>query len=122
MVARGRKALVGKIHKFSPDAGSGSSTKYERSDKQDVEIGDADVVASTVSFEETSPDGSPKTESVALSSIINEETEDVDRNQPSIVNFIDATGRFLEGFLAKENLSKNFIKRRGLLLNWIMGL
>ena len=122
VVAGGRKALVGKIHKHSPEAGAGSSTKHQRSDKEGVEMGDADVVASTVTFEETNPNGSPKTETVALSSITNEETEDADRNQPSIDSFIDAAGRFLEGFLANANLSKDFIKRGGLLHNWIMGL
>jgi len=114
VVAGGRKALVGKIHKQSPETGTGSLTKPQRSDEEDVEIGDADVVASTVTFEETGSDGSPKTEVVALSDIINEEAEDVDRNQPSIVNFIDAAGRFLEGFLENANLSKDFIKRGGL--------
>ena len=77
-------------------------------------MGDAKVVASMVTFEETSSDCSPKTEVVALSDIIDEEAEDADGNQPSIVNFIDAAGRAPEGFLAKENLSKDFIKRGGL--------
>jgi len=77
-------------------------------------MGDADVVASTVTFEEASPDGSPKNEVVALSDIIDEEARDADRNQPSIVNFIDAAGRFLEGFLANANFSMDFVKRGGL--------
>ena len=122
MVAGGKKALIGKIHKHSPEAGAGSSTKHQRSDKKGVEMGDAVVVASTVSFEETNPKGLPKTETAALSSITNEETKDADRSQPSIDNFIDAAGRFLEGFLANANLSKHFIKCGGLLLNWIMRL
>lgn len=114
VVAGGREALVGKIHKHSPEAGAGSSTKPQGNDEEDVEMGDADVEASTITFGETSPDGASKTEVVALSDIIDEEAEDADRSQPSIVNFIDAAGRFLEGFLANANLSKDFIKRGGL--------
>ena len=110
VVAGGRKALVGKIRNHSPETGAGSSTKPQRSDEEDVEMEDADVVALTVPFEEPIRDGSPKTNVVALSDIIDEEAEDADRNQPSIVNFIDAVSRFLEGFLAKENRSKDFIK------------
>ena len=110
VVSGGRKALVRKIRNYSPETGAGSSTKPQRSDEKGVEMGDADVVALTVPFEEPSRDGSPKTKVVALSDIINEEAEDADGNQPSIINFIDAAGRFLEGFLAKENLSKDFIK------------
>ncbi|CAZ79591.1 unnamed protein product [Tuber melanosporum] len=88
VVAGGRKSLIGRIHKHSSEAGVGSSTKSQGNDGEDVEMGDADAVVSTA--------------------------EDADRNQPSIVNFIDAAGRFLEGFLANANLSKDFIKREGL--------
>ena len=56
--------------KHSLEPGAGSSTKPQRSDEEDVEMGDANDVASIVTFEETSPDGSPKTEVVALSDII----------------------------------------------------
>ena len=77
---RKRKALVGKILEHSPEAGAGLSPKPQRSDGEDVEMGDADVVASTVTFEETSPDGSPETEVVPLSDITDEEAEDADRN------------------------------------------
>ena len=72
--------------------------KPQKSDKEDVEMGDADVMASTVTFEETGPDSSPKTEVAALSDIIDEEAEDADRNQLSIVNFLDAAGYFWKGF------------------------
>ncbi|PWW73889.1 hypothetical protein C7212DRAFT_213953 [Tuber magnatum] len=114
VVAGGRKALVGRIHEHSPEAGVGSSTRSQGSDGEDVEMGDADVVVSTVTLGGASPDGAPKVEVVTLSDIIDEEAEDADRSQPSIVNFIDAAGRFLEGFLANANLSKDFIKRGGL--------
>ena len=114
VVAGGRKELVGKIRNHSREAGAGSSTKPQRSDEEDVEMGDADDVASMVTFEETSPDGSPKTEVVALSDIIDEEAVYADRNKPSIDNFIDAAGRAPEEFLANANLSKDFIKRGGL--------
>ncbi|KAG0131066.1 hypothetical protein HOY82DRAFT_349408 [Tuber indicum] len=114
VVAGGRKSLIGRIHKHSSEAGVESSTKSQGNDGEDVEMGDADAVVSTVTLGGTSPDGAPKTEVVPLSDIIDEEAEDSDRNQPSIVNFIDAAGRFLEGFLANANLSKEFIKREGL--------
>ncbi|RPB00949.1 hypothetical protein L873DRAFT_1678406 [Choiromyces venosus 120613-1] len=114
VVAGGRKALVGGIHKHSLEPAAGSSAKSQGGDEEDVEMGDADVVLPTLTFGETSPDGAPKDEVVALSDIIDEDAEDADKNQPSIVNFIDAAGRFLEGFLANANLSKDFIKRGGL--------
>ena len=120
VVAGGRKELVGKIRNHSREAGAGSSTKPQRSDEEDVEMGDADDVASMVTFEETSPDGSPKTEVVALSDIIDEEAVYADRNKPSIDNFIDAAGRAPEEFLANANLSKDFIKRGG--LDFLLGL
>ena len=114
VVTGGRKELVGKIHNHSREPGAGSPTKPQRSDEEDIEMGDADDVASMVTFEETSPDGSPKTEVVALSDIIDEEAEYADRNKPSIINFIDTAGRAPEGFLASANLSKDFTKRGGI--------
>ena len=106
VVAEGRKASVGKILNHSPETGSGSSTKPQRSDEKDVEMGDVDVVAFTITFEETTLDDSTKTKVVALSGMIDEEAENADGNQPSSVNFIDAAGTFLEGFLANANLWK----------------
>lgn len=118
VVAGGRKALIGggmvKSVGGSVAATAESSKNSQGNDGEDVEMSDADAIAPTVTLGETEPDGTPKGEVVALADIVDEEAEDADKNQPSIANFIDVAARFLEGFLANTNQTKDFIKRGGL--------
>lgn len=116
VVAGGRKALIGGsgIVKPTEDFVAESSKNSQGNDGEDVEMSDADAMAPTVILGETRPDGAPKGEVVALTDIVDEEAENADKNQPSIANFIDVATRFLEGFLANTNQTKDFIKRGGL--------
>lgn len=118
VVAGGRKALIrgggGAKLMGSSAAATADPKNSQGNDGEDVEMSDADAIAPTVTLGETEPDGAPKGEVVALADIVDEEAEDADKNQPSIANFIDVAARFLEGFLANTNQTKDFIKRDGL--------
>lgn len=116
VVAGGRKALIGGdgMAKFAATTRAEGSDNPQGNDGEDVEMSDADAIAPTVTLAETNPDGAPKDEIVALTDIVDEEAEDADKNQPSIATFIDVAARFLEGFLANTNQTKDFIKRGGL--------
>lgn len=112
VVAGGRKALIGGdgMVKLATAATAEGSNNSQGNDGEDVEMSDADAIAPTVIL----PDGSPKGEVVSLTDIVDEEAEDADKSQPSIATFIDVAARFLEGFLANTNQTKDFIKRGGL--------
>lgn len=116
VVAGGRKALIGGdgMIKLAAAATASGPNNSQGNEGEDVEMSDADAVAPTVTQTETKSDGAPKGEVVSLADIVDEEAEDADKNQPSIATFIDVAARFLEGFLANTNQTKDFIKRGGL--------
>lgn len=116
VVAGGRKALIGGDGMIGLAAATTAEgpNNSQGNDGEDVEMSDADAVAPTVTQTETKSDGAPKGEVVSLADIVDEEAEDADKNQPSIATFIDVAARFLEGFLANTNQTKDFIKRGGL--------
>lgn len=116
VVAGGRKALIGgdgMVKLVTATAAEGSNNP-QGNDGEDVEMSDADATAPTTALAETKLDGLPKGDVVSLTDIVDEEAEDADKNQPSIATFIDVAARFLEGFLANTNQTKDFIKRGGL--------
>ncbi|KAI5799845.1 hypothetical protein EDC01DRAFT_764959 [Geopyxis carbonaria] len=114
VVSGGRSALVGGT--IDGKEAQSSSTAVEESDAnetKDVEMSTSHRIVRTVPVGETCPDGAPVGEVVRLEDIYDEESATKEKHL-AITDFIDASARYLEGFIQNSSQTREFLRREGL--------